>query len=413
MDYDVIIIGAGLSGLACASILHQKNLRCVIVEADNRIGGRVQTDIVQGFRLDRGFQVLQTGYPEAQRMLNYKELELRKFPAGVAVRNNGKFHVIADPRHHLRHLFSTVFSPIGTFMDRIHMLRLARAVSSCSFPELFNQPEERTIDFLQNWGFSKKFISSFFVPFFAGACLDSKITASSRVLKYIFRVFAMGDAALPAKGMADIPEQLASALPRESIRLNSSVTKVGSGQIHLENGTELNGKTIVIATSAPDANAIFGHDNKAESVGESCLYFSADWVPPFNEPFLVLNGEGEGPINNIAFPSLVAPQYSGNGKTLIAVVVLGQEYTERTSLVDDVRRQCQEWFGRGAADWEHLHTYQISHALPHQEPPTPDPYAAQVPYRDGVWLSGEHNSLPGTQWALLSGRMIAENIIAK
>jgi phytoene dehydrogenase-like protein len=413
MDYDVVIIGAGLSGLACASILQQKKLRCVIAEADSRIGGRIQTDIVHGFRLDRGFQVLQTGYPEAQRMLNYGDLELQKFPAGVAVRNNGKFHVIADPRHHLRHLFSTVSSPIGTLMDRLHMLRLARAVSSCSFVELFSQPEERTIDFLQNWGFSKKFITSFFVPFFAGACLDRKITASSRVLKYIFRVFAQGDAALPAKGMAEIPAQLASTLPKENILLNSSVVKVESGQVLLDDGTELKGKTIVLATSAPDADTMFGHDNTAESVGESCLYFSADWVPPFNEPFLVLNGEGEGPINNIAFPSLVAPQYSSSGKTLIAVVVLGQEYMERTSLVDDVRRQCQEWFGRSAANWDHLHTYSIAHALPRQEPPTSNPYAAQAPYRDGVWISGEHNSLPGTQWALLSGRMIAESIVAK
>ena len=413
MDYDVIIIGAGLSGLACANILQRNNKRFVIVEADARIGGRIKTDTVQGFRLDQGFQVLQTGYPEARHMLNYQDLELHRFPAGVVVRSNGRFHIIADPRRHLRHLFSTAFSPVGTFMDRIHMLRLARAVSSCPFAELFSQPEQKTIDFLKEWGFSQKFIATFFVPFFAGACLDRNISASSRVLKYIFRVFAQGDAALPARGMAEIPAQLASTLAKERILCNSSVSTIKEGRVILENGTELKGKTIVIATSAPAANTLIDRHTTTESVGESCLYFSADWVPPFNEPFLVLNGEDEGPINNIAFPSLVAPQYSSSGKTLIAVVVLGREYMESSSLIDDVRRQCQAWFGRGANDWEHLQTYSISHALPYQEPPTPNPYTIQAPLQNDVWISGEYNSLPGTQWALLSGRMTAESIIGK
>lgn len=413
MDYEVIIIGAGISGLTCANVLQQNNKGFVVLEADAQIGGRIKTDIVNGFRLDQGFQVLQTGYPEARRILNYKNLELQRFPAGVAVRSNGRFHVIADPRRHLRHFFSTVSSPVGTFMDRIHMLRLARAVSSCSFTDLFNQPEEKTIDFLYSWGFSKDFITHFFVPFFAGACLDRKITASSRVLKYIFRVFTKGDAALPAKGMAEIPAQLASAIPPTSIRCNSTVTKIGRGQVLLEDGTELRGKTIVMATSAPAANLLLGRNTAAASVGESCLYFSADWRPPFNEPFLVLNGENEGPINNIAFPSLVAPQYSGSGKTLVAVVVLGHDYMDRPSIVEDVRRQCQDWFGSGVNDWEHLHTYAISHALPRQEPPTPNPYTTPTPDHNGVWISGEHKSLPGTQWALLSGRMTAEAIMRK
>ncbi len=413
MKYDAIIIGSGLSGLSCAKTLQEKGKTFVVLEADQRIGGRIKTDKVDGFLLDHGFQVLQTGYPEAQRMLDYQKLRLKKFPAGVAVRHNGGFHIIADPRYHFSHLFSTAFSPIGTLKDRLHMLRLARAVSSTPFADLFSEPEEKTIDFLKSWGYSQQFITSFFVPFFAGACLDRKISASSRVLKYIFRVFASGDAALPALGMAEIPAQLAASLPESSIRCNTTVAEIVPGKVILTDASELEGTEIILATGAAESSSLVLANSTPTFAGESCLYFAADWRPPFSKPFLVLNGDNEGPVNNIAFPSLVAPEYSESGKTLIAVVVLGEIEMNNPALVENVRYQCRQWFGSGVDDWQHLHTFVIPHALPNQEPPTQNPYQTPEPHREGLWISGELNSLPGSQWALLSGRMIGETIAAQ
>lgn len=411
MPFDAVIVGGGISGLTCANYLHRHQKSLIVIEADDRPGGRVKTDFVQGFLLDHGFQVLQTGYPEAKRTLDYTALNLRTFPAGVIVRSNQKFHVIADPRAHLRHLYSTVAAPIGTFKDRLLMLRLARAVSSCAFAELFSQPEEKTIDFLSSYGFSEGFISRFFVPFFAGACLDRKITASSRVLKYIFRVFAQGDAALPELGMAEIPRQLAATIPRECVRLDSQATKVEDGVVTLADGERIAAKTVVLATSAPAEQKLLGQDQDVKSVSESCLYFAARWRPPFKEPFLILNGEGSGPINNMAFPSLISPRYSEDGRTLIAVVVLGEEYCTNPNLQDLVREQSKGWFGQEVDEWEHLHTYEIRHALPSQEPPTLDPYRLPEPVAGRIWRCGEQGSLPGTQWALLAGRMTAEALL--
>ncbi|MDJ0622650.1 MAG: NAD(P)/FAD-dependent oxidoreductase [Desulfocapsaceae bacterium] len=411
MSFDAVIIGAGISGLTCANYLQRHQKSYIIVDADKRIGGRIKTDTVNGFKLDHGFQVLQTGYPEARRTLDYKALNLMKFPAGVAVRSNGKFHMIADPRYHFRHLYSTISSPIGTFKDRLLMLRLARTVSSCPFAELFSQPEEKTIDFLSHYGFSEGFINRFFVPFFAGACLDREITASSRVLKYIFRVFAEGDAALPALGMAEIPRQLATNLPEDCVRLQSRVEKIDNDGVLLASGEKIQADAVVIATSAPAERQLLGIEQEGGSVGESCLYFTGEWLPPFNEPFLILNGEGTGPINNIAFPSLVAPEYATDGRTLIAVVVLGDEYCKNPELQKLVRDQCRKWFGGAVDDWEHLHTYEINHALPLQEPPTQDPYRQPALVSGNTYRCGEIGTLPGTQWALLAGRLTAETML--
>jgi phytoene dehydrogenase-like protein len=411
MGCDVIIVGGGLSGLSCARVLHKHHVSCLILEAEDRPGGRVRTDKVEGFLLDRGFQVLQTGYPEAQTALDLNELNLHRFPAGVAVRYNGRFHIIADPRYHPTNVFSTAFSPIGGFKDRLNMLRLGRSVTRGSFEDIFVQPEEKTIDFLRRWGFSEQFIKRFFVPFFAGACLDRSIKASSRVLKYIFRVFSSGDAALPAFGMEDIPKQLASSLPKEIIRLNSKVVSVASGSVTLADGSCLEAKKIVLATSRPVLEKLLKLPHSGSSRGESCLYYACDWKPPFNKPFLVLNGDDSGPINNIAFPSLVSPHYAPDGKTLIAAVVLGEDHIGDPDLESKVRAQLLQWFGKGINDLRHLHTYQIAYALPNQDPPTANPYTLPDTITDAIRVCGEYQSLPGTQWALLSGRKSAEAII--
>ncbi len=413
MKYDVVIVGAGIAGLSCAKLLQENKQSFIILEASNLPGGRIKTETVDGFQMDHGFQVLQTGYPEASRALNFEKLKLKKFPAGVAVRYNKKFHIIADPRRHPRYLLSTLSSPIGTLKDRLLMLKLANNVCRGSLEQLFNQEEQPTMVFLKDWGFSNEFIARFFVPFFAGACLDPKINASSHVLKYIFRVFAQGDASLPSLGMGQIPLQIAASLPRESIKYNSKVIRLDDTRVTIEDGTVFHGRTVVLATSQNVLTDFLPSVYAGPSIGECCLYYSADWLPPFKEPFLVLNGEGRGPINNIAFPSLVAPDYSPSGKTLIAAVVLGKEKMTMVDLEQRVRNQCVEWFGKEAKNWDHMQTMNIEHALPVQDPPTAPPYILPEPVNNSMRIIGEYQSLPGIQWALLSGRMAAEAIISE
>lgn len=411
MQYDAVVIGAGVAGLACARVLEENQLSYTLLDASDQVGGRIRSDIVDGFTLDHGFQVLQTGYPEMSRYLNLKELHLQKFPAGVAVRFNNRFHIVADPRHHPRHLFSTLASPIGSLRDRIALLQFTHRVCRGTFADLFEQPEELARHSLQRYGFSEKFINSFFVPFLAGACLDKDINVSNRVLMYLLRIFATGDATLPAKGMGEIPQQMARSLDPGTLQFNSKVVQVHDNDVKLADGRTISGRQIVVATPQPVAEELLRIQSDKRSVAESCLYYATDWTPPFKEPFLLLNGDGVGPVNNIAFPSLVAKDYAPAGKNLIAVVVLDNLYIERRDLEIEVRNQCRQWFGDIVNEWEHIQTRMIEHALPDQSPPTANPYLLPEPLSATIRVCGEYQSLPGLQWALMSGRMAGEELV--
>ncbi|CAB5135809.1 hypothetical protein D3OALGB2SA_3924 [Olavius algarvensis associated proteobacterium Delta 3] len=407
---DVVIIGGGIAGLSCARRLNTEGIPFTVLEASDRIGGRVKTDRHDGFLLDHGFQVLQTAYPEAKRVLDYRQLDLHAFAPGAMFQIAGRRFTVADPLRRPRDVIGTITAPIGTFVDRIRLARLTHRVTTEGFEDLFQQPESTAMQFLQAEGFSKTMIARFFVPFFGGVCLDPEIRASSRVLQYVLRMFAQGDVALPAMGMEQIPRQLASDLPAEILRTNVRVRQIADNAVTMEDGSVLSPRAIVVATEGPEADRLLGIPRSRGSISETCLYFSCDraeWHPPF----LVLDADGTGPINNVAFPSAVSPAYAPSGKTLVSVVVLGHPDAGESHLLFRVKDQLVDWFGSEAAAWEHLATFRMVHALPDQSPPTADPNTPIPMVRPGLFVAGEHGSLPGIQWAMLSGRKAAEAVI--
>lgn len=407
MEYDVLIIGGGVAGLTCAIELHEKGKRVLVLEKNDQPGGRIATEEVDGFLLDRGFQVLQTGYPDISSYLDLDSLQLSAFPSGVMIRYGGTCYTIADPRKHPASLFFTLTAPVGTLGDRMRMLRLTRSLCGKSMEEIFQGEEVTTSQFLKKKGFTNTFINSFFIPFFAGATLKRSLNASSHVLQYLVRVFAMGEACLPAKGMASIPRQLADRLPEETLRCGAEVEKIDGRSVILRGGETLRAQKIVLATEESAVKELAPERSVRKSISETCLYFQSDGPPPVKHPFLILNGESNGPINNIAFPSMVAPNYAPSGKTLIAAVVLGEEWQNQEDLAGAVQAQCVDWFGQEAKKWSQLKTYRIEHALPDQSPPLPSPF--QLPEsRAGLVICGEHQGTPGLLWAIMSGRLAAE-----
>ena len=409
-DVDVVIVGAGLAGLSCARHLMKNGLSFSVFEGDERIGGRIKTDRLDGFLLNHGFQVLQTAYPEARRQLNYNRLELKPFAPGAMVRVAGKFYRVSDPRRRPWDIWSTLTAPIGTLADRLRMSRLASNACHGSVSDLFQQSDMPTFEYLQSKKISDKMIARFFKPFFGGVCLDPDIQASSHVFNYVLRVFAEGDVALPSQGMGAIAKQLAEDLPKDRIKTGTKVESIQTGTAVLTSGQSITCRAIVLATEGPETMRLLEKSASIVSQGEHCLYFAAK-EPPIKEPYLMLNGETTGMINSVTVPSIVAPSYAPAGEALISVVLIGHLSLDSRDVESVVRKELTHWFGPAVNAWHHLKTYCIEHALPAQPPPIPDPTVPTKPAKPGIYICGEYGSVPGIQWAMLSGRHAAESVL--
>lgn len=410
-DTDVIVVGGGIAGLTCARLLHRNKVKTLLVEAGERIGGRVKTDQKDGFLLDHGFQVLQTAYPAACEELDYADLRLHPFAPGTVIRIGNRFHTVADPLRRPADFIKTLKAPIGTLRDRLRLVRLVKKVIGSELEDLFKEPEYETITYLEQLGFSEAMINHFFVPFFGGACLDRTIRASSHVFLYILKMFASGDAALPESGMEQIPRQLARHIPEELIHTGHKVVEFESGRVRIETGKTVTAKAVVIATDGPEASKLLDRSHcENRSVGETCFYFASDKTP-WQSSYLVLNGNNEGPINNLAIPSMVSPTYAPPGKSLISVVALNSPLGNSEELFQNVLTQLKSWYGGEVDQWTHLATYAIPHALPEQLPPTKNPTMLDPMVQDGIFVCGEYSSLPAIQWALFSGKKAAMAVI--
>src|SRR5262245_20653412 len=407
----VLIVGAGLAGLACARRLREVGISFQILEAADGVGGRVRTDTLDGFRLDRGFQFLLTAYPEAQRSLDYAALDLRAFSPGVLLRYRGRFHRLVDPRRSPLDGLKALANPIGTFADKWRLWSLERKVRAGKVEDQFSRPEGLTLDFLR-WGgrFSDAMIDRFFRPFCGTLFLERDLVTSSRLFRFLFRIFAEGAMTLPALGMATIPTQIAAGLPAGSVRLKTPVQAVENGRVVLDCGDVLAARAVVVATDGPTAARLLGSgipDPGSRAV--TCLYFAAT-ESPLKKPILALNGESTGPVNHLAVMSDVAPGYAPPGQALVSASVLGDPPEDDASLERAVREQLTTWFGPAVQAWRHLRTYRIRHALPDQTAPALDVPERPVKLAAGLHVGGDHRENATIDGAFASGFRAAQAV---
>lgn len=406
MDTDVIIVGAGLAGLCCARLLQQAGVPWLLIDNSDRPGGRVKTDRVDGFQLDRGFQVLLTAYPEAQRTLDYAALDLKPFYPGSLVYRGNKFHRIADPWRRPIAGALSLLNSVGSPLDKLHVARLRARAMRGTIDELFARPECASIWALKQMGFSHRMIERFFEPFLGGVFLDPSLHTSSRMMEFVFRMFASGDIALPASGMEAIPRQLAASLPADRLLMNSPVNAMIDHGVTLTDGRTLRGKQVVLATDASTAARLLGREAPAWS-GVRCLYFAAE-KPPIAGPMLVLNGQGAGIVNNLAVLSEVAPSYAPSGAALISVTVLRAPQVVPERLEAQVITEMQSWFGPSVARWRLLRHDHIPHALPQRHPPTTIHSPDHDTGHDWLLICGDHREHASIQGAMVSGRRAGE-----
>ncbi|MEM1063533.1 MAG: FAD-dependent oxidoreductase, partial [Planctomycetota bacterium] len=246
----VVVVGAGVAGLTCAKVLHEAGVPVVVLEASDGVGGRVRTDEVDGFKLDRGFQVLLTAYPQAREHLDYEALDLRPFEPGSLIRvpDRDDFARLVDPWRRPKHTLATATAPVGSLLDK---LRIALFRSDCgrrAIDRIFASPEAKSAETLgETAGFSPAMIDRFFRPFFGGIFLETKLATSDRMLRFVFKMFAEGYAALPAEGMGTIPRQLASRLPEGAVRLDSPVASLAGDHVVTSAGERLDAAAVVVA----------------------------------------------------------------------------------------------------------------------------------------------------------------------
>jgi len=409
---DVCVVGAGLAGLACARALTFRGVECAVLEASDGVGGRVRTDRVDGFLLDRGFQVALTGYPELHHQLDVPRLRLQRFEPGALVRVGARFHRVSDPLRRPGHLLSTLFAPIGTPLDRVRLLRLLVDVQRGAAADLLRRPESpecdrSTLEELDARGFSDGMIDEFFVPLFGGIQLDPQLEVSSRRFAVVLRMLAGGDAALPAAGMGAIPEQLAADLPKGVVHLGARVVALEGTTAIVDGADPVHARAVVVATEGPVAAQLLGLPDPG-SRPAGCVYFAAERAPR-PETLVMLDADRSGPANDVAVMSNVAPTYAPPGRALVAAQVIGS--IERDELELDVRRQLRDWFGGEVDGWEHLRTYRIAHGHPDQRPG----FSARRAVRlgGGRFVCGDPRDTAAIQGALFSGKRTAAAVLAE
>ncbi|MFT7395750.1 MAG: phytoene dehydrogenase-like protein [Flavobacterium sp.] len=411
MKPSITIIGAGISGLSVGLHLHREGFSVKIIEASDRPGGRIKTDSVDGFRLDRGFQVLLTSYPEAQMLLDYKALQLKTFLPGATVLYDGGQFEIADPFRRPSALLATVFAPVGSLKDKINTFVLKQKLIRKSIKGIFLQEQKSSLEQLKSYGFSSKMIDRFFKPFFSGIFLENKLETPNRMFDFVMKMFSEGDAALPALGMEEIPKQLASQLPADTFLYNTKVVDIRGNSIFTSTGAEIKSDIIILATEANELVSKLKSNVETEYRSVTNVYFQTT-IAPSNKAVVILNAsEKEKVVNNLTVMTNVSTAYAPAGKVLISVSCNGILDFEDQELAEKIKKELEPWFGKQVEEWSHLKTYKVKYALPNLTVLKDDLTITDMKINDNLYCCGDHLLNGSINAAMKSGRLLADLII--
>lgn len=388
------IIGAGLSGLTCGWYLKKNGIDDItIFESSEKAGGKLKTDRIDGFQLDRGFQVLLPAYPETKKVLDYDKLQLQRFQKGSLIYKNGKQIPFYDPENGFAALLKTVVNGPGSFWDKLILLKLQITLSRLSVEDIFNAKKTiSSIEYLRELRFSERIIQDFWIPFYQGVFLENTLQTDSRMLQFTFKMFAEGGAVVPKEGMAAIPIQLVNYIGLDKIRLNTKVLHYNSKTITTSEGKKESFDKVVVACSM---------DKNVEYHCVTNNYYEAEKLP-IDTKHVILNANPNRIINNVVMISHVAPNYSQNGKHLISVSANGI-HTEADAFMIDLK----SIFGLEAANWMLVKSYTIKEALP--------VVTFEEKYKpmsqEGIFYCGDYLLQGSINGAMESGRRTAEEII--
>ncbi len=402
MKTSVIIVGGGLAGLTCAVELERRGVEYRLLEAGSRLGGRVVSDRVDGFLLDRGFQVLLTGYPEVRRLWAMENLRLRKVRSGAVIRSQGRWLTLPDPLRHPGELLETLRSPVGSLMDKLRVALLALGSLGNRAENCFAGGNQTTLQYLRSCGFSEGMIETFWRPFLAGVFLDWELKTSADLFRFLFPLFAWGRVAVPSGGMQQLPLQLERRLNPGRVVLDTRVEKLEGTRCWDQHGQVWEGDRLVLALEGSAADQLLGRQTEVRWSGTCTTYFAAPQSIG-GRGRLHLNADGAGScIQHMICLSDFAPEYAPAGQHLISVSSLFGVPTE-----DELRGQLQEWFGATVDSWRLLRQDFLPQSLPRLEAGS---RPRELKIADGVWRCGDYTAYPSINGAVASGRIVAESL---
>ena len=406
---EVVVVGAGLAGLACARSLAGHGLDVSVLEAADAVGGRVRTDRVDGFTLDRGFQVLNTAYPELPRMVDLDALELRAFDSSVAISIDGRRVPVGNPLQKPSSAATALGLPVGGLGGKAAFGLYAGLCVTLPAGSLKRREDVSAAEAWRRANIPADVVNAVLRPFFSGVLLEQEMSTSRRFTDLMMRMFARGRSTVPAGGMQRLPEQLAAGLPAGTVRLGTRVSSVAPARVHTEERSYA-ARAVVVAADPWTASRLLP-DGVAppQSRGVTTVYHAA---PPFPEASstLLLDSDRSPVANSIAL-SCAAPEYAPPGQVLVSTSMV------HGSAPDDldgpaVRGALARLHGTDTSRWERVATYELPRALPAMR--APHPMRRPVRLTDGddrIYVAGDHRDTSSIQGALVSGRRAAAAVL--
>lgn len=408
----VIVVGAGMAGLAAARHLQDAGVEATVLESAPRVGGRVQTDVVDGFLLDRGFQLYNPAYPEGRRVLDLEALDLHPFIAGAHVvlagRSGRRVARVGDPRREPTWAWGSATAPLGTPLSTARFVAYAASRAVRTPASLRREPDITAYEALRRAGADRSLIERLLRPFLSGVFLEHELTTSRRFLDLVLRSFVRGTPSLPAHGMRTIPEQLATGL---DVRLDTPVASVADDHVITAGGERIDARAVIVAADPMGAARLIPRLRIPAPRSVTTWYYRptcAGTELAHGEGVLVLDGARRGPLVNTVVLTNAVPTYGPPGQALVSASALGVRTTADNERA--VRAHLSWMYGVPATGWELIATYPIPYALPAMSVPLELRRSVHAP--GGVYVAGDHRDTASIQGALVSGRRAATAVLA-
>ncbi|MEU8571531.1 FAD-dependent oxidoreductase [Streptomyces pathocidini] len=421
---DVVVVGAGIAGLAAARLLIEAGVSAMVLEAAPYIGGRMATDDVDGFRLDRTVPFLSTPFPELLRTPGLEPLRLRPLARGVLIHAGGRGHRYAvggpgegpgelrsarSPLFSARALASAARGPLTGALDQARAAAVLNRLAATPAERLLARPEVTAAEALAGRGLSARTAEGFLRPLLTALSGDPDLTTSSRCADLALRGFALGRLCLPEGGAAALPELLAAGLPPGTVRTGVRAVSVSTTSVETAEHGSFSCRAVVVATGARAAAGLLPGLRLPDFHPMTVLHHTAEVAPPA-EPVLTLDAERRGPVAYAMLASAADSSRAPLGRPLITSVVLGPASRDPLSALDKAARpQLAELYGESAEAWRLVGAHHTADAVPAMRPPRDGRRPVRV--LSGLYVCGDHRDAGTPQGALSSAHRAANSLL--